>query len=63
MTLALTLKRHRRRLGLTVPEVARLTGVAKSQIFRIESGETKNPVFSTVVKLCKVYKLDLGDLG
>lgn len=62
MTLSLTLKRHRVRRNLTMLEVARLSGVSESQVSRIESGES-DPTFSTVQKLCKVYKLDLGDLG
>ena len=62
MTLSLTLKRHRQRRNLTMLEVSRLSGVSESQICRIESSEC-DPTFSTVKKLCKVYKLDLGDLG
>lgn len=61
MTLSLTLFNHRKRRNLTMLQVAHLSGVSESQICRIEAGA--DPSFSTVKKLCKVYKLDLGDLG
>lgn len=50
-TIAASLKRERRRAGLSLAEVARRAGVAKSTLSQLESG-TGNPSIETLWALC-----------
>jgi transcriptional regulator with XRE-family HTH domain len=58
MTIALTVKERRNRLGLSVRDVATLAGVSYPTVSRIENGH-EDPRWSTVVKLAEALGIDL----
>src|ERR1700750_2483758 len=49
--IAASLRRERRRTGLSLPEVARRAGIAKSTLSQLESG-TGNPSVETLWAIC-----------
>ena len=58
----LTLKAAREKRKWRRAQVARLSGLAKTTVNRIESGFTANPSYDTVVALEKALELERGTL-
>lgn len=49
-------------IGLSINELARLSGVDRTTISKIESGETKNPLIITLNKIFGVLDMDIYDV-
>lgn len=49
-------------IGLSINELARLSGVDRTTISKIESGETKNPLIITLNKIFGVLDMDIFDV-
>jgi transcriptional regulator with XRE-family HTH domain len=56
-----SLRRERARTGLSLSEVAKRAGVAKSTLSQLESG-TGNPSVETLWALCVALEIQFGDL-
>lgn len=61
-TLGENLKARRKELGLTQPEVEAASGIAQSNISRIERGEIPNPGIETLTALALALKTDVDAL-
>lgn len=59
--IAASLRRERGRAGLSLTEVAKRAGVAKSTLSQLESG-TGNPSVETLWALCIALEIQFGDL-
>ncbi|WP_432946527.1 helix-turn-helix domain-containing protein [Kribbella sp. CA-253562] len=59
--IASSLRRERARAGLSLSEVAKRAGVAKSTLSQLESG-TGNPSVETLWALCVALEIQFGDL-
>ena len=57
----MTIKRLRKKQGLTQEALARRTGVTREYITRLELGR-HDPMFSTLVKLAKALKVTVAEL-
>lgn len=57
-----TLRKEREKAKLTQAELARMSGVPQAVISDIEAGNTKNPRFDTVMKLCSVLNFNVTEL-
>ena len=62
LTFGEILRREREALGLSLRAVERLTGVDYASVARYERDEVR-PLFGAVVKLGRLYKLNLEELG
>lgn len=60
-TIAASLRRERRRTGLSLAEVARRAGIAKSTLSQLESG-TGNPSVETLWALCVTLDVPFAQL-
>lgn len=49
--------------GFTLREVERLTGISNPYLCQIEAGSVDEPSFFKIVKLMKLYNLNVEDLG
>lgn len=47
---------------LPLAQAARIVGIERNELRRIENGETSQIRFDTIVKLCGAYRCDIGDL-
>jgi transcriptional regulator with XRE-family HTH domain len=56
------LLRYRRQENITISELAERTGVSKSVLSRIESGETKRPGFTTCKKITRALQIPYASL-
>ncbi|WP_302820978.1 helix-turn-helix domain-containing protein [Fusobacterium ulcerans] len=56
------LKEMRTERGVSQLELARLSGVCKSNISAIETGTIKKPSFIDVLRIAKVLKVDIKEL-
>lgn len=56
------IKAIRQDKGLTIQEVAELAGINKSQIVRIESGQS-DPHYTTLLRPAQALGVKLGDFG
>lgn len=56
------LRESRESKGLSLRQVASLTGVSNPAISQIETGQIKSPAFHTVVSLCDVYGIEVTAL-
>ena len=56
-----TLRRHRKSRGLTLEDLAELSGVSKSMLSQIERGQA-NPTLAVLWSLTRALKLDFADL-
>lgn len=61
MKLGEKLKVLRKKMDLTLDELARLSGVAKATLSRIENGITSGNI-NTHLKICEALKVNLGEL-
>ncbi len=59
--LRMTIKRLRKKQGLTQEALAKRTGVTREYITRLELGR-HDPMFSTLVKLAKALKVNVREL-
>ena len=57
MTLSEKLKAKRAQLGLSLSDVAELTGTNKSTVMRWEGGRTANMGRTHIAALCKAYNM------
>ncbi len=57
----MTIKRLRKKQGLTQEALAKRTGVTREYITRLELGR-HDPMFSTLVKLAKALKVNVREL-
>lgn len=55
------LKQIRKEKGLSQEELAKLSGVTRQTIIRIERNECKEMRVSTLLLLCKALKCDVAD--
>jgi transcriptional regulator with XRE-family HTH domain len=55
------LRRHRKSRGLTLEELAELSGVSRSMLSQIERGQA-NPTLAVLWSLTRALKLDFADL-
>ncbi len=55
------LQRHRKNLGLTLDQLAGMSGVSKSMLSQVERG-LANPTFATLWSLTRALKLEFADL-
>lgn len=62
MTLADAIKQARAKKGWTIRELEKKSGVHNSMITHIETGHTKDPLFSTASRLAKVLKINLSKI-
>lgn len=60
--MGLTLRDARRRLEMSISELARRSGVNRSTLYRLEAGVTPNPGVSTVDSLEVALELPSGSL-
>ncbi|MHD0319046.1 helix-turn-helix domain-containing protein [Fusobacterium sp. THCT1E2] len=56
------LKEMRTERGVSQLELARLSGVSKSNISAIEKGVIKKPSFIEILKMAKVLEVDIKEL-
>lgn len=56
------IKELRKEKGLPQLELAKLSGVCKSNISAIETGTIKKPSFIDVLRIAKVLKVDIKEL-
>lgn len=56
------IKELRKEKGLPQLELAKLSGVCKSNISAIETGTIKKPSFIDVLRIAKVLKVDIQEL-
>lgn len=61
-SLAKSVKRRRKELGISQEEVARRSGVTLATVNRIEGGVQENPRFGTIKKLANGLGVTLSDL-
>ena len=65
--LAAQLREARQSAGLSLSELSERTGMTRQAIARIESGENRNPTFSTIVRLAEALNkqcvVDLLDVA
>lgn len=47
--------------GITIIELANLSGLRCSTIYSIISGKSNNPSFSTIKKICNGFEISLSD--
>lgn len=52
----------RKKRGLTLKQLEKISGIAFSSIARIERGERKEVTIQTVIKLAKAFEVSLDDL-
>lgn len=55
------LRNHRRRQHMTIDQLAEASGLTKGFISRVERDQT-SPSVATLVSLCSVLRVDVGDL-
>lgn len=55
------LKKAREKMRLSQSEAGRMVGVGKAAISKIERGG-KSPSSDVLVRLCKLYGVDIGDI-
>lgn len=60
--LARTLNMLREKRGYSIREFAKLAGCAPSDIFRLETGKTKNPSVFLVEKIAKALDMSTDEL-
>lgn len=60
--MGMTLRTARESRKLSVDELAAKSGVGRATLYRLESGETPDPAYSTVVKLEDALGLKHGTL-
>lgn len=58
--LAAMLRAARGRLGFSLREAARLSGIAHAHIRKLEDGDS-NPSLGSFVDLCQAYRIDPAD--
>ena len=51
----------RGKLNMSLSELSRLSGISRTQLWRIENGHSE-PTFRTMVKISKDLKYDLWDV-
>lgn len=56
------IKARRIEMGLSINELSRLSGVDRTTISKIENGERKNPLISTLNKLFEVLDMNIFDV-
>ena len=54
--------RFRKAAGLNYVELARLTGITRVYLMRLEKGVAREPSCATLAKLCRVFKCRGGEL-
>jgi len=59
-SLANIIRNERLNLNMSQSELSRKTGIDRTTISRIESGERKKPIIDTLIKLSKVLNIDLS---
>lgn len=57
-----TLKKHRKRNGLTLQKAADLAGLSKSYVCELEHSNSE-PSFRVALALCRVYGVEVNDLA
>ena len=57
-----SIKLRRNELGLSQSELSRLSGVDRTTISKIESGERKNPLITTLNKIFRILDMDIYDI-
>lgn len=61
--LGTALKAARERAGLTLRQVARLTGLSEPQVSNLEGGKPANPGWATVSRMAKALGMSLDELA
>lgn len=56
------IKRIRNEAGLSQQELADRAGISKSQIWRLEKGEQKNPTLETLIPISKALGVSLDEI-
>lgn len=59
-SLANIIRNERLNLNMSQSELSRKTGIDRTTISRIESGERKKPIIDTLIKLSRVLNIDLS---
>lgn len=57
-----SIRRRRNQLGLSQSELSRLSGVDRTTISKIENGERKTPLITTLNKIFKILDMDIYDV-
>ena len=57
-----SIRNRRNQYGLSQSELSRLSGVDRTTISKIENGERKTPMVSTLIKIFKVLDMDIYDV-
>jgi len=61
--LAKRIRKLRNKKGLSQEKLARLADVSYNTIVKIESGDSKNPTFQTMIGIGKALGISLDDLA
>ena len=56
------IRERRKSIGMSLDDLASLTGTSKSQIWNIEAGRIKNPTIQTLLAIADSLQCSLGDL-
>ena len=56
------IRERRKALGMSLDDLASLTGTSKSQLWSIEAGRTKNPTIQMLIAIADSLQCSLGDL-
>ncbi|WP_128893736.1 helix-turn-helix domain-containing protein [Longirhabdus pacifica] len=62
MSLGLIVKKHRERLGMTLDQLEKTTGLATGVPSRVETGETKRPELKTLLSVVKALDIPLTNI-
>ena len=60
--IAKTVKRLRKKMGISQEKLARLADVSNNTIINIEAGKQGNPTIETLKKIAKALNVSIGDL-
>ena len=61
--LADLMREARNKSGRTLDEMARRTGISKTQLWSLEARQRIDPRFSTVKMVCKQYGFSIGKIS
>lgn len=56
------ISKRRTEIGLSLDEVSERAGIAKSHIWELEKGRSKNPTIATALALCDALQCSLNNL-
>ena len=59
MELAAAIKKNRKRLGMSLAELSKKTGIDQAALSRLENGQVENPTYRTLQRVAKSLGLRL----